>query len=211
MNLNYYVYISDDKVQMLLSQIKPEAKRRLAFELKVHFGVLQAKVAADPGAEDNRIQGLEAVVAFIRENGDVGTVDDPSAYFEGELEMQWGPLFAKPNDIVFFSGRENDTVVGLGGSLKHVLGHEGRDTQGGYSLSTPLINAIESGFEELPLTRDNSMAISAVHLYATSRYGPRENLRFFARRLLADEYQLDPEDKPTKVLLGTPLFVAYAE
>ena len=74
--------------------------------------------------EDNRFARLDAVVAFNREFGSVGTVDEPSNYVADILQMRWGYLGGfggKEMPLVYFGGQSERTVVGLGGSARHVI------------------------------------------------------------------------------------------
>src|SRR5687768_4399156 len=93
--MKYYVYISDAKVDMLLAQIPHDAKQRLATEFRFDLKLLSAARKTETESEDNRFTRLDAVVTFIREFGNLGTVDAPDEYFEGSLEMRWGPYGSK--------------------------------------------------------------------------------------------------------------------
>jgi hypothetical protein len=118
--MKYYIYISDAKVDMLLPQIPHEIKKKVATEYGVDLKFLIAKRKVESEAEDNRITRLEAVLAFIREYGNVGSVDQPDEYCEGIMPMR----FLAPNyaPVVYVSGHTEKTMLGLGGSAKHMIG-----------------------------------------------------------------------------------------
>ena len=82
----YYIYVSDQKVDMLYAQI-PNTTRRA---LQAEFG-LSSRPTDSPGNEGDRYSRLRVVVGYIDQNFEVGTVDEPDSYFRGVHEMRWGP------------------------------------------------------------------------------------------------------------------------
>ena len=126
--MKYYIYISDAKVDMLLPQIPHDTRRKIATEIGFDLKVLSAKRKSETDIDDNRVTRLEAVVSFIREYGNLGTVDEPDEYFEGNLPLCLGPLqcdvesHTEPS-VVYFAGRSTRTIVGLGGSARHMIGN----------------------------------------------------------------------------------------
>ena len=150
--MKYYIYISDTKVDMLLSQIPHEAKKKIATELKFDLKVLSASRKSETDQEDNRFTRLEAVVTFIREYGNIGTVDEPDEYIDDVLPMRWGPYgnLIEQTPLVYFGGLTERTIVGLGGSMKHVIGSVGD----AYALSASITPILVSYLEKqlgLPL------------------------------------------------------------
>lgn len=124
--MKYYIYISDAKVDMLFPQIPHEAKKKVAKELKIDFKIFGASRKTEIEVEENRITRLEAVVAYLSEFGEVGSVDEPGKYINGTMPLTWGPVKVKDSrhtPFVYFSGETRRTVVGLGGSKKHMIGN----------------------------------------------------------------------------------------
>src|SRR5262249_7822444 len=131
--LKYYVYVSRSKVEMLYSQI-PHQQRR---------GLL-TKLAMDMPPDDCERQTQEAlfaktklVVCFLEEQGMVGNVDDPRAYFKGQLKLRWGPYGRR--ELVYFGGETKDTILGLGGSRIHVIGQVGASRPHSHSATRDLV------------------------------------------------------------------------
>ncbi len=85
--MKYYVYISDAKVDMLLPQITQEQKKKLATEFKIDLKILSASRKTETEMDDNRITKLEAVCEFIRQYGNLGTVDAPDEYIEDSMPL----------------------------------------------------------------------------------------------------------------------------
>ena len=216
MNLKYYLYISDVKVDMLISQIAPQPKKQLSAELGINLGVLRGSVSGEIQSVPNRTARLEFVLSYIRENGDVGTVDDSSDYFEDNLNMRWGPYVPEPKMVYFTGISDGGTVLGLGGSTKHLIGESGSDHIGGYSLAPSLLGALAKDPElaadlsERTLNDNPSKAMSIVYSTAVGNTSLTQRVEFFAKRLLLGKHSTE-EDRSTMVLLGTPLFVALAE
>ncbi|MYY13936.1 hypothetical protein GT204_34990 [Streptomyces sp. SID4919] len=119
MSFRCYLYISDAKVDMLLSQTDPGWARKRTSEVGLDLKVVTAGRSVESASAD-RVARLERVVRFLQDHGDIGDVDEPGQYFGGLLPMQWG--LVGDDDTVYFGGRTRRTILGLGGSSAHVLG-----------------------------------------------------------------------------------------
>jgi len=126
--MKYYIYISDAKVDMLFPQVPHDIKKKVATEWKMDLKVLSASRKTETETDDNRIARLETVVDFIRQYGNVGSVDEPDQYIEDTLTMRWGPYGSSQNPPVFFSGQTEGTLFGLGGSMQHLIGSGNQGT-----------------------------------------------------------------------------------
>ena len=215
--LRYYVYVSDTKVDMLYAQIPSRVRERLAAELKVDLKVLALSLSERPDQE-TRYSKVRLVSDYLVENARVGTVEDPAEYFSGAMPMRWGYLGDR-GDLVYFGGRQGDTMVGLGGSARQVIGEAGSSTPTN-SLTIGLVVALrgevmleEGELDEVDAESENrlmgttSMIVTGMSGATSRMAGPEERLEFLARRLLFD----DREEEPTRMLLGTPIYVALAD
>jgi hypothetical protein len=115
-----YLYISDSKVGSMFNQM-PRRRLRKAFkEVKVDFKLFGASTTlAEPA--DTRESRLAVVEDFLDAAGVVGTLEAPSTYFRGVMSMRWGPLPSPHEAIVYFGGENEHSIVGLSGSIHHVL------------------------------------------------------------------------------------------
>jgi len=228
--MKFYVYISDAKVDMLLPQVPHDVKKKVAMEFGIDLKVLTAKRITEVESEENRISRLETVVKFIQESGNVGTVDKPAQYIEGTLPMRWGPYDtlgnAKPS-FAYFGGETDKTVLGLGGSLHHVMGNVGTSDPSYPSASVApfLLSYLgkelaagpsESKGEETSGAQahsDEELAGLAVHLATRGMKGPLQRLEFLAKRLFQAPIPRPERDSHPEmhVLLATPLYVAMAD
>lgn len=223
MSFQYFVYISDTKVDMLLQQIDPGRLRKHTGEVGVDLKLLKAKRAAETPAAAERIARLERVVRHLDDFGDVGDVDNPGQFFRGLLPMRWGPMVGRDGfPLAYFGGRTGKTVVGIGGSRSHLIGlpfPADQDAQSARSTLPALLQAFTPADEQAvvaasrededmlaELQRDEEAALSVVQRATTSLRGPAQNLEFLAKRLL---YGRTVDGR--SVLLGTPLYVAIAD
>jgi hypothetical protein len=239
--LKSYVYISDSKVDMLYPQIPQNFLSKIAAELKINLGVLNLTVGHQR-AEKNRQDKLNLIIRYLKEEGAVGTVDSPKKYFEGVLPMRWRP-FGEGN-LVYFGGSTEScvprTVLGLGGSMHHLIGElRGESMVHSGSLARSIIAILAKLAEDedpewarkirqsrwqRPLTREEeeSLILSAVSSSTSNLSGPTENLEFVAKRLvdvsgrLRRGYGETPFDiiydpSTTHAVLGTPIYVAQAD
>lgn len=95
MSMKYYVYISDTKVDMLYSQIPKKILDKIAVELGINLGIFSLTAKGKGNQEETRYEKLKLVVNYIENNMDVGTVDQPKAYFKGSIRR-----IKKKNDIL---------------------------------------------------------------------------------------------------------------
>jgi hypothetical protein len=222
----YFLYISDTKINMLLSQIAPDAKAKIATEFKVDVKLLSIARKSERESGADRIARLNVVTQFLEEFGDVGTIDEPGDFFKGHLTMRWGPyrddfIPSGPEPLVYFGGTTERTILGLGGSAKHLIGNEGNSHPHSHSAMPYMISYLQAQLESSPkakaiqfeLGEGRDEALVAAHLATTGMKGSEQYLEFIAKRLKfgASPYpQRDPRPN-MNVLLGTPLYVALAE
>lgn len=219
MSFKYYLYVSDAKIDMLLSQIDPAASQKRGTEIGVDLKMLQVKRVSEPSAGD-RIARLERVVRHLLDHGDVGSVAEPGQFFWGLLPMRWGPFPAETgSSLVFFGGSTDGTTVGLGGSVKHVLGSVPDFAEHGIgrSLMPSMLDALGGSSEledeyvadavDSDLDRADGVALANVHTAVTSLPGPAQNIEFVAKRLLHGNDQRSGGS----VLLGSPIYVALVD
>jgi len=218
-----YVYVSDSKIDMLLAQIDPGPVGS-SVEVTVHLPGID--VAGTRGSDGNpdRYGRLERVVRFLHDHGDLGSVDEPGQFFGGLLPMRWGFLPGRSDpSLVFFAGCSDDTVLGLGGSARHLIGVEGETAGPGLPMSLPplLLDglAVASDLEDehlLDAVDDDEFdsadlaALATVCRAVDRMSGPVQNVEFIAKRLLHGPSPF-ARGGGVSVLLGSPLYVALVD
>ncbi|MEW2290879.1 SAVMC3_10250 family protein [Streptomyces sp. NPDC047841] len=147
MTVRYYLYISDAKVDMLLSQIDPVFGRRGTTEAGLSVALFSIKRSVE-APEPDRVAKLERVLRHLEESGETGSVDEPGPYFRGTLPMQRGPLpSGNGGSLVYFGGRTDWTVLGLGGASSHVIGGSAPQAQRFAPSSVPtLLTGLATAF-----------------------------------------------------------------
>ncbi|MGX1130866.1 hypothetical protein RKD49_003056 [Streptomyces glaucescens] len=213
MSVRYYLYISDAKVDMLLSQVDPAYDRKRVTEFSVGVTMAGAKRSVESAAPD-RVNRLERVVRHLEDHADLGTVDEPGQYVHGVLPMQWAAL---GDDTLYFGGRTERTVVGLGGSAGHALGTVPGEAppQDRLSASLPLVlltRLAALAAQDGTADADPDALASVLHANGALR-GPAMTVEFVAKRMLHGPCPY-PEFFPGRamsVLLGSPLYVALVD
>jgi len=227
--MKWYLYRSDAKLRMLYPQIgsRGDARKTIEWKLSAGVGSLSRKVEREETVDEDDM--LKAVMQELEEAGQVGTVYEPNLYIKGVMPMRWGMYddagMRDPADgpLVYFGGldAEQGVLLGLGGSSRHVMGHEGATSTYSRSctpaLVTALLRGIESGLAEPPASEDpregEDEVYKAIAIAQHYLRPPTQNLEFFAKTLMAGAthgcrpYIGVPE---VKVVLGTPLYVAMA-
>lgn len=207
---------------MHLAQIPHDEKEKLETEFKVDLKLFSAARKRETTPDDNRFIRLEAVISFIRQYGNLGSVDEPDEYVEGKLEMRWGPYLAdkeKGAPPIYFGGVTDRTIIGMGGSMKHVIGDSGESRAHSHSITPVLLDylkrqparaepvRISEADRDQPPTDSDGWALCAVELATTQMEGPKQQLEFVAKRLLYGRGY----SRKKRVLLATPLYVALVE
>jgi hypothetical protein len=207
--VEYYLYISDAKVDMLLPQISDAHKKKVETEYGVNFKVFAAKQKVAQDENEDRIARLKVVTEFIRDFGNLGTVEKPDVYIEDALPM----LFFVSEGSVYFSGAEGNTYLGLGGSRSHLMGFNKKllSNAEGTSLGPQILQAINESLVKAGISHTpnkNFDAIPAFHKHMSMLGNPLQNVRFMAKRL----YMMPLEDKEQNIIIiGSPLYVTLED
>ena len=212
MSFRYFVYISDSKVDMLLQQIDPGATRKRTTSVTVDLKVLKGQRGVETAVGADRTERLERVVRHLTDFGDLGSVDEPGQFFWGLLPLRWGPLVGADGlSLVYFGGRTERTVLGLGGARSHVFGAPPA-AELEPPLSRSLLPSLLAGIVKVPSIaaavtgEGDGEAFEAVHRATTDLRGPAQNMEFIAKRLVHGETAAGES-----VLLGSPLYVALVD
>lgn len=226
MSFTYYLYISDSKVDLLWDQIEPGTAGRRATEWSAALPGVGLRRSVE-NAGPVRTARLERVLRYLDKYGDMGTVDDPGQFFRGMLPMQWGPVTTSSGrGLVYFGGRTDRVIVGLGGSSRHVIGaaaaaDEERQLAGSQlprlldglapEQTRPKAAVADDPLEQLD--HQDRLALELVHQANAQLRGPAQNLEFVAKRLLVGPSPYPDRDgrDDMTVLLGSPLYVAQID
>lgn len=229
--MKYYIYISDAKIDMLYPQIPKPILKRIASSLNIdlkHFGAeLSVGVKGNQVNETHYVKA-KIVAEYIEKNMDVGTVDAPSTYFRGTLPMKWGQRIenqsiVKFGDMVYFGAFTQHIILGLAGSMGHVIGNDkGSNFEMGVSNLYALFNILAAEpqrpinvFPYKDERNDIDSAFLGVMRQTWEMRGPTQQVEFLAKTLLQGPlvYQLDRSFNATQsyIVLGTPIYVAIAD
>jgi hypothetical protein len=216
----FYLYISDVKVDMLLSQLDPSSTGTRTTEVGVDLKVVNGRRSVETSPDTDPVSRLDRVLKRLEKDGAIGTLEEPGRFFRGRLPMRWGaPAHGDDMSLVFFGARAGRTVVGLGGSTRHVLGSSA-DAADGPPLTRSLLPSLLDGLRldpriaalftaTDPSPDPDGLALRAVREATDGLQGPAQTVEFVAKRLL---HGPDPEaGDGSAVLLGSPLYVALAD
>ncbi len=237
--IKHYIYISDMKVDMLYSQIDEKLLKKIAVELSIDLKPLGAGVGATfkrTQPEETRYSKLRLILEYIEKHFDIGWVDAPGAYFKGSLPMRWGPLTSSRSmsnspHAVYFVGSTNHTVPGMVGSAYHMIGSRGEESRNAILFYTPgeilkaladeielpkqvildMYKSLELPLQEKPLEIADSIIKEIDRASGYSRE-KRYNSQFISLEFLAKTYVYGDSvvQSGKKILLGSPLYVAFA-
>jgi hypothetical protein len=222
--LKRYLYISQHKIGMYDSQQPYNWWRQLAKRLLriSHFKYKDIELDL-PALDDlNLYQKMQQIIARIKREQTIGTVDQPAAYIHDTLPLFQVLMPSRPGTydrfaddpgFIYFGGGTDQTSLGLVGSPHHLVGFTPDEKPRLHSSDVPrLVEFLNKRMNELvpgrPPRYDGLGAIWHADIHNTE---PRIPLEFFAYRV---HDSLKPLGRPTKekrVLLYTPLYVAYKD
>lgn len=224
-DLKHYLYRSTGKVRELYSQIHPHSGHKWTFQWKIPSLVSHTVEGPASSVSDHKM--LKDVIRELEATGQVGTIREPRDYIKSVLPMRWG-IYSEngigqgdDGPLVYFGGLDNETttLVGLGGSSKYVMGHEGASGTSSLSytqkLVSVLLHGLEHGAAPPPLYEDRaveeSVIYSAVAIAQHRIRPPTQSLEFVAKTLMvgkAHSVERYIGIASTRVIIGTPLYVA---
>jgi hypothetical protein len=217
--MKYYIYISDTKVDMLYPQIPKPLLKKIASNLSIDLKLLGAEVnigAKSNPSDETRYAKVRIVSEYIEKHLDVGTVDAPSTYFKGQLSLRQGTF---KDQVAYFGGETAQTVLGLCGSIKHVIGSNmGTEIHTFNSALYAFEIMIADVISEAKLVYNDTSAenkideeieqdaLIAIVYLTKNQKGHKQQFEFLAKTLLQGHSY-------TKhyVVFGTPIYVALTD
>jgi uncharacterized protein DUF7019 len=235
-SLRYYHYVSESKVDQLFEQVPSKRLGKIAKKLTIDLKLLKAEFGTSGSdAQQSLYAKVRVVERFLDDEDAVVGVDDIDLdggplFFAGKMRLRWGRLDATPerSGVVYFTGCTSKTLLGMGGSDRHLVGA----AEGGHSLrlgsATPdLIEAMRGHNELEPGFRRGHIAYDELPLlmfHAARLTGAASMLTFLAIPLevapipaIPEAQQVLKRDDPemqrlfkgdSRALLGTPVYVA---
>lgn len=224
-----YVYYSDAKILELRQQMPLSRWERATRRVTEVGGTVLGtggKIGIGPPASEPILLTMQAVWIDLFDEGLIGSFDEPEQFFYGRLVFYYGIFDEVDPSVFFLVGATDRTIVGLGGSKKHVRGFRGReipvadDAQAVVmepDVATLIYTASETpsqGSTE-SLTAEPGEDIRANHvagLYKNWQFwrGRKMEFEILARRELLSPVSPPYVESPKNVLIGSPIFVAQA-
>jgi hypothetical protein len=198
--LRYLVYVSDSKIEMLLTQIPEPVRRALATELKIDLKLVSLKVTRAAASNDTRVSRLAVVERHLEANHTIGGLDTTGGYFRATVDMDWAVL---DDGIVLFAGRSGEQLVFLGGSTSNLTSgsHLAPGLGSHASVIQQKLAALVSGADQRQLGDTGRHAAAAFMEVVKSP----QRAEFLARHLASGKVE-QPSVYRTYIV-GTPLFV----
>jgi hypothetical protein len=214
---------------MLYGQMyAPRGRKRRTLSAKIP--ILSASIESESKEAVGEDRKLRLVEEELEARQLIGTLSEHKTYFKGTMSMRWG-LYDdrghRPDEepaLVYFGGFEKaePLLVGLGGSSKHVIGHEGATSTWSRSATPTLVHWLTAGIQQdaPPETlvswderQEEADLFAAMAIALRYLKPPNQDLEFLAKTLKSgivhkqDSYIGVPS---ARVILGTPLYVAQA-
>jgi hypothetical protein len=193
---------------MLFTQFGDGRPTKITTKFGFKFTGISGSRTKEYSENADRIDRLERVVYFLREKGNLGTLETPNEYIEDSIPMAALVLKTDRKDTVaYYTGEQGNTIIGIGGSMKHVYGAGPSRSSEPFGSSTfAILAGLRSELEtkEKGKGPDTQLGLSAVQVFSKEIIAdfPKENMVFMAKRLA-----MEKRGKQT-VILATPIYVA---
>jgi hypothetical protein len=224
-DLRTYVYYSDKKISELAPGLSLGPKWLRPFrnirKVEVKGGPAGAAVELAPPSRE-MLRTMREVQQRLQAKGSVGTFAEPKRFFHGVLDFYYG-IFNNVSPPVFFLVGETDrTIVALGGSADHTVGHRTRQVDAvanakNVTMEPDVAKEIytDPDIEALEVSTPEA----ARNLWATHVAAMSKNWRFWNGNMMEFEvlavkhkfiqgYSAPPLESPRDILIGSPIFVA---
>ena len=149
--MRYYVYVSETKVDQLYAQIPTKLRDKIAAKLTIDLRLIKVEVGGRQ-PQESLFSKLEMVRVYLEERDLIGSVDNPGFFFAQTMPLSWGfygvESSGESSEFVYFGGRTEKTVLGMGGSLQHVIGEAGRSYTHSASNTVFLFHALKGALSE---------------------------------------------------------------
>ncbi|GAB2701570.1 DUF7019 family protein [Nocardia thraciensis] len=119
----YYIYLSQAKLDVLVSQIPVSRLRSLEAEVKVGLPMATAGIKSPAVARSSELAAKATVLrAYLRRNNDwVGTIENPKSYVHGVGTLPYGIMHGY-RELAMFAGILDNVKVVLIGSASSMVG-----------------------------------------------------------------------------------------
>jgi hypothetical protein len=227
--LEYYAYLSEHTIQRLFEQIPKRALSSIAVELGIDIKILTAKLTMNKNDSERTLTSqVRAVVKYLEkeEPQNIGTVDNPKKYVKGTLQMfsyflpqGFGVKEDATPELIYYGGSTEETILGLAGAASYVYA----STDGSMShISSSLPHLVSVIAKEYKITsshpRFRQRQVSISQVLDTIEYMEEYNredahlqsFSFFAK-LKLDSKNVATWNADKRVLLASPLYIAYAD
>ena len=229
-DFKHYLYLSKAKLDMLYRQIARQQKTKGTLEWKIDVKAFSLSKKSETEDELDNDDKLRLVIAELEDRELIGSMYDEKPYIKGIVPMQWGIYndsnFRPDNEgpLVWFSGLEDDFLLGMGGSSCHIEGCYGLTSTGSRSVTSALVHFLRGGIDEgcvstrlRPWSEPHDEDQELCEAMALANYylrGPSQSLEFVAKVLWRgrEHMRVRPfTDGYGQAILATPLYVAQTE
>lgn len=222
--MKYYMYVSESKIDMLYPQISDKLKKKVTTELRGGLRFFGGGRKVETESEMNLFSKLDSVIEHIKETEDVGTPSEFKNWIQGTLLMS---LQVFPENGFFYltttSSSHCEGVIGLGGSMKHLIGKSELDKKP--EMLTSSLPDLAFALKKVVLTPNSRLVENNSdtreellrHGYLADRdlsgqesfNLTQQKVEFLSKRYASGLYRGYGDEK--SVFVGSPLYIELAD
>ena len=220
--MQYFLYISDAKIDMLFPQIPGGTREKITKELGFDLRFLKGNTKAEITPYSNPVSKLLLIEKYLGENDFIGTIEQDKGWISGELKIRCVNL---GNGGIIFIGKSGAISIGLGGSEHNLVGNIQPDKIF-RSQSNPI--SMEKNLDEYFINSKNLFDSTSASKEANDRileqtvwdyalsdimdcnyHEPFYTVKYLAKRLAVSNAYVDFGG--TKFVLATPLYISLVD
>lgn len=209
MKIEYYLYFSDTKLEMLY----PQLSRFEKFKLKFRLGTRDISMTLDLENEKHKVRKMKQLSKYILRRGDIGTIDNPRSYIKDKANLKWGIIPMDAGDMVLFFLQKKGLIFVLGGTPKHLITKNEqpittKQTRSDLFDIMHFFNSLdyetELDIEKLKFLGEREVP-DAINFISSNKNLVTQELEFLAKIFVETKYNLDEK---TRVIIGSPIYVS---
>ena len=209
MELKYYLYFSDSKLDMLFPQLSRFDKIKLQFSL----GFKRTFIRFDIKDEKHEMNKMKQLSKYILKKCEVGNIENPKSYIKDVAKLKWGIIPMDAGDMVLFFIKKEGLIFVLGGTPKHLvtkrslpkINKQSRsDLFGILTFFKSLDYKTDFDVKQLELISQREIP-EAIDYISSNEKLVEQELEFLAKFFMETKYDFDEK---MRVVIGSPIYVA---
>lgn len=225
--MEYYIYISETKIEMLFDQLVKDKSINYEDSLVVDAKIFKKEWKTKRNLPNNLHSKLEKIISNLKMKKMIGSITSEEPYISASMKMKWSDFTDAPLTFWTYCSKPKypfgEMAFCLAGSKHHIVGEQRKQEYKSFSLPFAITqwftHNLDDYFEENNIRKKSTIDSSKVSEYdianatwiaATQAEGLEGIFEFTARVLHRSYWENGFRNSETsKIVLATPLYVSF--